>query len=305
MTTHSRTILAAALSSMLLPAPPSAAAEGYARPEFLVEPTAVPTMKDLVILDARPRKDFDAARIPGARWVDAPAWAKAFGQGTDAKGWSERIGALGIAAASKVVVYDDASLKDAARIWWILRYWGVGDVRLMNGAWQGWRGSTKLIEEGPAASPKPAAFEAKPRRERLATKDDLLGVVRAKTGGVQILDTRSEGEYCGTDKLSNPRGGAIPGAKHLEWSDLLEKDTQRFKPAAELRKLFEGAGVDLKKPVVTHCQSGGRASVAIFGLELLGAPAAKNYYASWAEWSADASAPIETHEPKAGKKSGG
>jgi thiosulfate/3-mercaptopyruvate sulfurtransferase len=265
---------------------------------LLLEPAALVAAKELIVLDARGRKDFDEARIPGARWVDALAWAKAFGQGTDAKSWSERIGALGIAATSKVVVYDDASLKDAARIWWILRYWGVEDARILNGAWKGWKASGNAIEKSPAAAVKSTAFEAKPRREKLATKDELLGAVRSKGGGLQILDTRSEGEYCGTEKQSNPRGGAIPGAKHLEWSDLLEKETQRFKPAAELRKLFEGAGIDLKKPVATHCQSGGRASVAVFGLELLGAPAAKNYYASWAEWSADASAPVETHEPK-------
>jgi len=74
------------------------------------------------------------------------------------------------------------------------------------------------------------------------------------------------------------------GAKHLEWSDLLDKDTQRFKPADELRKLFKEAGIDLYEPTATHCQSGGRASVMAFGLELMGAKDVSNYYKSWAEW---------------------
>ena len=65
------------------------------------------------------------------------------------------------------------------------------------------------------------------------------------------------------------RAGAIPGARHLEWSDLLDKRTGKFKPAPELEKLFADAGIDPKKPATTYCQSGGRASVMAFGLELI------------------------------------
>ena len=85
-------------------------------------------------------------------------------------------------------------------------------------------------------------------------------------------------------RLKNRRGGAVPGAKHLEWSDLIDKDTQRFKPAAELRNLFRDAKITLDRPTATYCQSGGRAAVMAFGLELMGAKDVSNYYRSWAEW---------------------
>src|SRR5512145_1225940 len=144
-------------------------AEAYARPDLLIEPAALLEAKDLVVLDARPRKDFEAGRVPGARWVDAAAWAKAFGDGADARGWSRRIGTLGIAPATRVIVYDGALLKDAARIWWILRYWGAEDVRLLNGAWKGWKSSGGGVETQPPAEVKPVEFAARPHRERLAT----------------------------------------------------------------------------------------------------------------------------------------
>ena len=84
----------------------------------------------------------------------------------------------------------------------------------------------------------------------------------------------------------------MPGAKHLEWSELLDQRTQRFKPAAELRVLLADAGIDLKRRTIAHCQSGGRSSVMAFGLELMGADDVGNYYAGWAEWGNADDTPI-------------
>ena len=113
-----------------------------------------------------------------------------------------------------------------------------------------------------------------------------------KDSSLQIVDARSEGEFCGTDKLKNKRGGAIPGAKHLEWIDLIDKETQRFKTPDQLRKLFADAEISLDRPTATHCQSGGRASVMAFGMELMGAASVANYYASWGEWGNADDTPI-------------
>ncbi len=257
----------------------------YPRPDLLIDPAALSrpeTARQFVVLDARQRKDYDEGRIPGAVWVDAAAWAKAFGDGKDAAGWSARIGSLGIGPHSKVVVYDNASFKDAARIWWILKYWGVEDARLLNGNWIGWTKAGLAIETGTPRSPAAATFAAVPRSKRLATKGQLLDSLKAH--GLQIVDARSEAEFCGIDKAKNKRAGAIPGAKHLEWIDLIEKDTQRLKSPQELRRLFRDAGIELGKPTATHCQSGGRAAVMAFAMELMGASEVSNYYASWGEW---------------------
>jgi thiosulfate/3-mercaptopyruvate sulfurtransferase len=258
------------------------AEDAYPRTGLLIEPGQLAKAgKRYVILDARPHKEYTAGHVPGARWVDRGVWAKAFAHGEDARGWGKRIGGLGIGPDSRVVVYDANYSKDAARIWWILKYWGVEDAHLLNGGWVGWKAGGYPVQEG-EVKPKAVAFDAKAQRDRLATKAELLRAL--KLGGLQIIDTRSEAEFCGTAKLSNKRGGAIPGAKHLEWIDLIDKKTQRFKPAGELRKLFADAGISLKKPAATHCQSGGRASVMAFGMELMGAKQVSNYYPGWSEW---------------------
>jgi thiosulfate/3-mercaptopyruvate sulfurtransferase len=138
--------------------------------------------------------------------------------------------------------------------------------------------------------PSPDKFVAKARPEKLATKEQLLDSLQS--GKLQIVDARSEKEFCGIEKLTNKRAGAIPGAKQLEWIDLLDKETQRFKSAAEMRKLFEQAGIALDKPTAAHCQSGGRAAVMAFGLELMGAKDVSNYYPSWSEWGNASDTPV-------------
>jgi len=265
----------------------------YPRPDLLIEAAALSRSEvagQFVVLDARERKEYDEGRIPGAVWVDAVAWAKAFGDGKDAEGWSTRIGSLAIGPDAKVVVYDNVSFKDAARIWWILRYWGLEDARLLNGNWIGWTKAGLAIETGKPRAPTAAKFPAVPRSKRLATKGQLLDALKGP--GLQIVDARSEAEFCGIDKAKNKRAGAIPGAKHLEWIDLIDKDTQRLKSPGELRRLFRDAGIDLEKSTATHCQSGGRAAVMAFAMELMGASDVSNYYASWSEWGNADDTPI-------------
>src|SRR5262249_49182882 len=143
----------------------------------------------------------------------------------------------------RVVVYDDNFGKDAVRIWWILRYWGVKDVRVLNGGWRAWKAAGgEVTDESHKPVPAPARLLT-PQSDRLTTKSQLLESLKKED--FQIVDTRSEGEYCGIDKKAR-RNGAIPGAKHLEWIDLLDKKTQKFKSADELKKLFADAGIDLK-----------------------------------------------------------
>jgi thiosulfate/3-mercaptopyruvate sulfurtransferase len=98
--------------------------------------------------------------------------------------------------------------------------------------------------------------------------------------------------------MRNKRPGAIPGAKQLEWVDLIDKKTNRFKTADKLRLLFASARINLDRPTATHCQSGGRASVMAFGLELMGSKDVSNYYPSWAEWSSATDTPVIPGQPK-------
>ena len=273
-------------------------AADYPNQKLLVEPAelAKPEVaKSFVILDARAKAQYQAGHIPGSIWVDHTAWAKAFGEGTDATGWSARIGELGVTAKSKIVVLDDNQTKDSARIWWILRYWGAGDVRLLNGGWKGWTAGKFEMTKDPTAVVA-SKFKAVSQADRLATKASLLKAIEG--GKLQIVDARSEKEFCGTEKLTNKRAGAMPGSKQLEWADLLEPSTQRFKPAEDLKKLFADAGIALDKPTATHCQSGGRASVMAFGMQLMGAKEVSNYYRSWSEWGNADDTPIVPGKPR-------
>jgi thiosulfate/3-mercaptopyruvate sulfurtransferase len=271
-------------------------ADAYARPELLLEPVELARAEvagKFRILDARPRKEFEAGHIRAAVWVDHDAWSKAFAAGQDAAAWAKRLADVGIGKA--VVIYDDQRNNRAARIWWILKYWGIKDVRLLNGGWQGWTNAGHSVSRNDYMYPKRVQALEAPERQRLVSKKQLLdSLPKAK---VQIIDTRSEGEFCGTTEKAR-RNGAIPGARHLEWSDTLDKKSQRFKTAAELKQLFRQAGIDPQRPSATYCQSGGRAAVMAFVLELMGARDVGNYYRSWAEWGNDDNTPITRPKEK-------
>jgi thiosulfate/3-mercaptopyruvate sulfurtransferase len=268
----------------------------YPRADLLIEAADLDKVlkaeKPVCILDVRSKDDYQAGRVPGAAWVDAAGWAKAFAASQDKKSWSRRLGEVGISPDGPVVVYDDGAARDAGRIWWIVRYWGVKDVRLLNGGWLAWRehGGKIATRDAPV---KAVTAEFTPQEERLVT----LGQLKEGLKRFQVIDARSAEEHCGQTTTAK-RNGAIPAALHLEWSDLLDRKTHKFKSADELAKLFKAAGIDLAKPTVTYCQSGGRAAVMAFGLELMGAKDVRNYYKSWAEWGNAEDTPIMRPAPK-------
>jgi len=288
-----------ALLSIGVSCSPVKTGDGDDRSRLLVDPARLGDGEfphSPILLDAREKKKFEESRIPRARWVDAAAWAKAFGDGKDATARGRPLGDLGIPADSTVIVYDDVKSKDAARVWWILRYWGLRDVRLLDGGWLAYTAAKLPIEAEVPRPPEPTSVVVVPGTERLATKESVLAALQ--TSGTQIIDARSEKEYCGVEKQAK-RGGAIPGARNLEWTELIDPSTQRFKSSLEIRRLLEDAGVDTKRPALAHCQSGGRSSVMVFALELIGMEGTRNYYASWAEWGNAEDTPIGPGKPKA------
>jgi thiosulfate/3-mercaptopyruvate sulfurtransferase len=286
-------VLQTLTAALLLALPGDEPARTYPRPELLAEPAELAkwTKEGQVrVLDARPKEQYAKGHVPGAAWVDHSDWSGAFAKSQDRDEWSKRLDKLGIDPGTRVVVYDDNLSKDAARVWWILRYWGVKDVRLLNGGWKGWTASGGREAADAPAEVKRGSADFAAEGPRLATKSDLLKLLKDKPP--QIIDARSTGEFCGDQASGNKRAGAVPGAVHLEWSDLLDKKSGRFKSAGELTNLFKDAGIDPTKPAVTYCQSGGRASVMAFGLELMGGKDVRNYYRSWAEWGNDDNTPV-------------
>lgn len=272
-------------------APEGKAPDHYPRADLLAEAADLlspESARKVRVLDVRSRDQYRAGHIPGAVWLNHEEWSRTFAKSQNPSDWEKRISALAITPDETIVIYDNAKDKEAARIWWILRYWGFDHARLLNGGWHAWHDVSGPISTE-NVTPAPTTPRLSARQHRLATKQQVLDSISKKTW--QIVDARSKGEYCGKVEMAK-RNGAMPGAVQLEWSDLLDPKTQRFKSAAELARIFRAAGIDLQQPTVTHCQSGGRASVMAFGLELMGAGEVRNYYRSWAEWGNADDTPI-------------
>ena len=117
-----------------------------------------------------------------------------------------------------------------------------------------------------------------------------------------ILDTRSDGEYCGTTVRAK-RGGAIPGASTSSGRRTSTTDGA-FKPAAELQRMYEHAGITPDKEVITYCQGGYRGAHAYLALRLLGYPRVRSYVGSWKEWGDREDLPIDAEHPDTRTRAG-
>jgi thiosulfate/3-mercaptopyruvate sulfurtransferase len=267
--------------------------QGYPRPELIIEPTALhERLTRVVILDARSQKAYDAGHITGAVRVDVPALSKAFNTEVDAEAWAKRLGDLGVDVNTPVVIYGDA-WPESARLWWILRFWGIEHARLLNGGFAAWTAARLPVATEPTMPTRVAGRVAP--TNRLATREQVLEVLKDKSS--QLMDARSSAEYCG-DAGSAKHRGAIPGAVNLEWNQFIDAKTGKLKSAEEISEVLQKSGIDPAKPIVTYCQSGGRASMAAFVLELMGGDKVRNYYRSWAEWGNTDDTPVMKPEKK-------
>lgn len=250
----------------------------------------------LQIVDARAEDEYLTAHVPGAVWVDAAKWRqKALAEGglEDREFWGEAIGNLGIDADTKVVIYGGASPTTAARIWWHLVYAGVEQVMLLDGGWNLWNVGGKPTEVEPN-TPEPLNFTPRFNNSLLVTKEQLKEALSGGSSDLVVVDTRSEGEYLGRD-VRGSRGGHLPDAVHCEWSEMLDANG-RFKSNEEIRQVLALREVQPDDKVVTHCQSGGRASLEMFALHMAGFDNVANFYGGWSQWSEDPETPVGGEE---------
>jgi thiosulfate/3-mercaptopyruvate sulfurtransferase len=207
------------------------------------------------------------------------------------------LGASGIAPDTTVVLYGDNNNWFAAWAFWQLEMYGHGDVRIVDG------GRAKWVAEGrPLSTEAPGhAATAYPVPEPdLSVRSFLPDVQRAvdvrRTG---LVDVRSPAEFTG-EILAPPglpetcqRGGHIPGAANIPWGKAVNEEGT-FRSAAELRELYEGAGITPDRPVITYCRIGERSSHSWFVLKhLLGYDDVRNYDGSWTEWGNLVGAAVE------------
>jgi thiosulfate/3-mercaptopyruvate sulfurtransferase len=201
------------------------------------------------------------------------------------------MGALGIGDDDRVVVYDGAGLVSAGRVWWMLRAFGHDRVAVLDGGLPKWLAEGRPTESG-TAEPHPRKFTARFHPAMLRAKQDLLE--NLATRREQIVDARARARFEGSVAEPRPglRAGHIPGSLNLPSDRLTDHDSKTLLPAAQLRALFEGAGVDLARPIVTSCGSGVTAGALAFALHLIGHKDVALYDGSWSEWGLPGETPV-------------
>jgi thiosulfate/3-mercaptopyruvate sulfurtransferase len=242
---------------------------------------------------------YAEAHIPGAIGFD---WQKDLQEqvrrdvlAPDA--FADLFGSNGISSEHTIVLYGDRNNWFAAYTYWYLKYYGHGDVRLMDGPREKW------IAEGrpPTTEPPehaPAVFRARHGDEAIrARRHEVLAALDSDT---RLVDVRSPQEYSGEliampgyEQEGAQRAGHIPGAASIPWAQAVTENGT-FKSADELRALYQGKGVLNGEPIIAYCRIGERSAHTWFVLhELLGKADVKNYDGSWTEWGNLVNVPIE------------
>jgi thiosulfate/3-mercaptopyruvate sulfurtransferase len=180
------------------------------------------------------------------------------------------------------VVYDGAGIFSAARVWWTFRLMGKMDVAVLDGGFPKWQAEGREIEDMP---PVIRDRHMTVSRQNQLVKDVTQVAHAAKLGEAEIIDARSAPRFRGeaSEPRAGLRSGHIPGSKNIPYGDVLNPDGT-MKAPAELKALFQAAGVDLKKPAITSCGSGVTAAVLSLALERVGHRNHSLYDGSWAEW---------------------
>jgi thiosulfate/3-mercaptopyruvate sulfurtransferase len=279
--------------------------KGYAYPEVLVETDWVKANLDqpgikIIEIDVDTRA-YDAGHIRGAVGFN---WQTELQDqvGRDIlnqEAFEKLVGGAGISPQDTVILYGDNNNWFAANGFWLFKFYGHKDVRLMNGGKVKWLNERdkELTTERP--DPKPVAYKVtKTRPELRALLVDVQQAVKSQA--CNLVDVRSRDEYTG--KVIAPagmnesaqRGGHMPGAKSIPWGTPVAPDG-RFKSADELRRIYlEENGVDPDRPTIAYCRIGERSSHTWFVLTyLLGLKDVRNYDGSWTEYGSVIGTPIE------------
>ena len=253
-----------------------------------IEADAISALGPVRYLDARDPAAFAACHAPNAILAPSNDWdtlAKAPGSGFENTAfWDATLNALGIDNTTPHVVYDTGAMTTAARVWFILQYYGAKAV-IVNGGWPALAAAPSLPQGvGPGTG-----FKATPNAGSVGLVDRAT-LKSQLNGDAHVFDTRTTPEFTGQDQRKNARGGHLPGARNLSHTDLL--DNGRVKPATEVRAMLDRVGFQPGDHIVTHCEGGGRAAFGAAAAVRAGFGDVRVYYLSFADWAKDDSCPI-------------
>lgn len=269
----------------------------YRNPQLLIETeetTGALADPEVRLLDVRSPDEYRLEHLPGA--VNLPAFAtddlEANRQGFPLP--PERAQQLfrqaGVNAASHVVIYDDQGNRFAARVFYVLEFFGHMHVRILNGGFAKWqwegRPTTTEVPRVVLGDFTPAA-----QAPHIATSQWVAS--HLKDPGVILVDARSPAEFRGEGSPGS-RGGHIPGAVNIEWTRVITTgEAKTFLSAARLEQLFSEFQVVPDREIVTYCQTGMRAAEIYFALRLLGFEHVRIYDGSWQDWGTKPGLPFE------------
>ena len=243
-----------------------------------------------------PRAEYDAVHIPNARFFDIDDVSD---HGSDlphmvppVEKFMSRMRAMGVGDGHQVVVYDGMGLFSAARVWWLFKLMGQNNIAVLDGGLPKWQAEGRPVEDLP---PVIRDRHMTVRRQNHMVKDVTQVSAASKLGDYEIIDARSPGRFRGEElePRAGLRPGHIPGSKNVCFKDLLNAD-QTMKNPADIRQIFEAAGVDFNKPAITTCGSGVTAAVLSLGLERIGKTDHSLYDGSWSEWGMFPTVPVAT-----------
>ena len=243
--------------------------------------------------DGRP--DFLAGHIPGARYVDLETELAGHGEPTDGRhplpsreAFQQSARSWGIDDGDTIVVYDDLKNLSSARAWWLLRAFGVADVRLLDGSLRAWTDAGLPLETGEAS--EVAAGSVTLAAGALPTL--ALDEVGAFAEGGLLLDARAGERYRGEVEPIDPRAGHVPGAVSAPTTENVAADGRFLSPDA-LRERFAALGAVEGSPVGVYCGSGVTAAHEAVALQLAGFEAVL-FPGSWSQWSNHPGLPVAT-----------
>lgn len=250
-------------------------------------------------------KVYDRGHIPGAAYLDVASPKGMLSDPSAVLPWTwptasqfeHTMESMGVSKHSKVVVYASSARKGvdngsmwSTRAWWLMHHFGV-DCALLNGSFEKWTSEGRPVSTTPHTYPA-TKFKADSNWQRgLATKGDVLSALDA--GSTCIVDALSTASYMGKgDMVYGPKKGHISGAVNVPMYSLVDEDTGTFISEAQMRALFEDAGVLSSNRVITYCGGAIAATVDAFALMLLGHTDVSVYDGSLLEWASDPSLPM-------------